>query len=157
MGRGPCRPSSLPLEGRVRGQKRPRAPGQSWASCGFRRALGPAFLNSPSPWAPCHPRSRPSALPNFDEPPRSRAQGGGAIGSEKGVLETGPQDVHLPGLWGPGNPRDEGPGGMGSHSQLSSLRGRAIVGFLYHNSPGRQKPSGHRPRSHGEEGLPAVV
>lgn len=41
---------------------------------------------------------------------------------------------------------------MGSHSQLSRLRGRAIVGFLYHNSPGRQKPSGHRPRSHGEAG-----
>ena len=95
---------------------------------------------------------RPSALPNFEEPPRSRAQGGGAIGSEKGILETGPQDVHFPGLWGPGKPGDEGPGGMGSQSQLSSLRGRAVVGFLYHSSPGRQKPSGHRPRSRGEAG-----
>lgn len=41
---------------------------------------------------------------------------------------------------------------MRGHSQLCSLRGRAIVGFLYRNSPGRQKPSGHRPSSRGEAG-----
>lgn len=162
MGERPL-PTFPPPPARAGRQRRPewraefrdrRSPGpsSSWASRGRRSAAPACFSEKSFPRAPCHPRPRPSvppptataltshreAEPREEVPTKCHEGEGqcGAVGSEKGLLETGPQGVHLPGMQGPRSLTDEGLAARGAaHSSPAYGGGGETIGFLLPTTP----------------------